>query len=553
MSSKYTEAFDSLKSNEQTKRERVERVLSAKNVCSDEITVQSSASGAVKAHRRNPANKRAAASITIVIMTVIAVAVVLFLCLFLGNSKREPVNIHNILKNAQMVNDDFIGFSIGSKNAEISNDGYSVNRYNAAPDTETDENGATGLIAITENLEAEEVRFTLPSSFEEITNDDIAEYGAITKFFIMNNILYVEITAHEAIESDEVKESDYFLIGRTHAVFAIDLDSKKVYSLLDSFLNLGFRSGGEYPIVYDENWPYYGLCFALQHGLLITNRSVVNVKSETYFIDLHDNTLELKKVADTEAGAHFYVQDIHNNIYLIEDSEHHWDADMYDLNYINILTCDETNYDYFISTDKQIYRALKSSHTAIRTETAMNEYYGDVESLQKDKTWRAETSSSHKILTDRVGEDHYLDGGKWMLKNGKIVRIATDYCFNVDGKIISHVWIYNDDHRYEESVLYLCEESQITADFEYIDIYNSDNYVKYDKIAGYTHTEEDRYYPKYTITLTGHGCVLTEYFDGRAGHGKKYKMTVIDDDIELIEIKPIYNGFEVISKIVFLS
>lgn len=52
MSSKYTEAFDSLKSNDETKRERTERILAAQSAATQEKTARTGTLIAAKTRRR---------------------------------------------------------------------------------------------------------------------------------------------------------------------------------------------------------------------------------------------------------------------------------------------------------------------------------------------------------------------------------------------------------------------------------------------------------------------------------------------------------------------
>lgn len=530
MSDKYTEAFDSLTSDEDTKRKRTERILSAQSANADEITVQTGTASAAKVRRHIFSGKRGVA----LIMAAVMLISVLFLGLFFWlNNKSHYNNIYDLMKNVQMINEDFIGFSLSSvknKNAKQKNKAAISNV--AYAETGSDNTDTNGLVAITEDFETEEVCFKKANSAEEITNEDINQFGAITQFFVMNNLLFIEITEHEALNTNEVEENSYFTLGNGCAVFVVDLDSKKVYSMVDVFTD-------------QDLWNGRVLYFNLEHGLLSTNPDIANTPSATYFIDLQDNNLELIKVADTPCGE--YLQDKYKNIYLIDDTYHHPELNLYKFEYIDLLICDNSNYEYFLSTDKQIYRAFKSNF-----EYGYNhQYYTDIESLQADKTWHKDYSSSNKILMNQLPYSTYFQGGSWMLKDGRIVRIAdyfnhTAYCYNVDGKIIAHI-----KNKEEEAILYLCDESQITADFEYIDLYFN-GYADYDRVISYT---TDSYICRYNIQVGRTGLILTEYsvvlYDDTPP--KRYKIVVNDGSIELVPIEPIYNGFEIVSEIIFLS
>lgn len=466
-------------------------------------------------------------------------SVALFLGLFLGlRTKSFNENIHALMKNVQMVNENFIGFSLNGASKKIADKNYQAAVFNADSAEESayeNDSDINGLFAINENLEAEEVRFKKLFNSKEITNEDINRYGAVTQFFVMNNLLFMKITANEYLDSSEVEEDDYFSLTHYSSVaFAIDLDSKNIYSLTDLGLDLDSLSYG---------YSSMSFSFSLCHGLLFINPGIVNVPHATYVIRSQDSKLELKKVADTVGGE--YLQDKYKNIYLIDNENKflHPDANEYDLNYIDILTCDNTNYAYFLSTDKQIFRALKSScHIDSKSEN-----YSYVESLQADKTWQQESSSSNKILRNQLAYSTSSQGGEWMLKEGKIVRIASNlpgqaYCYNVDGKLIAH--ISNDE---EEVVLYMGDENRFLSNSEYIDFYHG--YDDYEKIVDYTRS--NRQFCKFNIQVTGLGHILTVFESDNSS--KRYKISVRDGNIELSEIKPIYNGFELVNEIVFLS
>ena len=467
--------------------------------------------------------KKRAAIITVALISVLAVAAAICAGLFLRQRTQPDFseNIHSLMNGTHLANEDFVGFALHSarkRNDEASlcvRSAHSV--IKAEPDT---------LVAVNEKFTADEVRFDrLSDKNREITQKDITEYGAITQFAVMNDILFIEITARDAVTSNEIKEDSYFTLSSSSAVFAVDLESGKTSSVRDACMDAGIYRAKE------------TIYFDIRYGLLFTNPGIVPRLQETYLVQLQDGIFSLKKVAGTAAGE--YIQDKYKNIYLFDDG--YIDPDDYDLNLVTLFTYDDKIYDYFESADHQIFRALKSDLIN------GNGNYSTVESLQEDGRWARETSSSDKVLRDQLDYSAYYQGGEWMLKEGKIVRIAdsargTLACYNVDGKLIAH--LKNDS---EEVVLYIGDENQVTPDFQYI-YFDSEGYGGYEKIVSFE-TESRGYH--YWISVKGTAHILKEYGDDDSF--RQYKMTADGGKIELTEIRPMYNGAEMTEEIIFLE
>ena len=382
------------------------------------------------------------------------------------------------------------------------------------------------------------------NKLKKVNIENITELGTVTQIYLMNDFLFVEITDKNAVRSDEIKEDGYFSICDKNAVFAVDLNTKNVYSLDNIFSDMDL-------LLKDNTQP---ISFSVEHGLLFTNPGLVNSNDKdyyihrTYFLTVRENNLELIKISDTVAGN--YLQDIHGNVYLIEDEPDRYpvDENLYTFEHIKLLKAPVNGrvYSYFLSTDRQVYRALNDS----LTENGKTQRYNTAESLQADGSWSAETSSSDKILRSHLAYSEDFYGGEWMLKDGKIVRIATRYanpagdCYNVDGKLIAHT----ADER-QETILSLGDANQVTADFEYFNFNNG--FDSYDIIANYEYdenrTQKDL---KYYIEITRLGYVLTSY-DRDTDNHKKYKIETDNSRILLTEITPPNNGAELFNAIIF--
>lgn len=382
------------------------------------------------------------------------------------------------------------------------------------------------------------------NKLKKVNIENITELGAITQYFIMNDFLFVKVTDKNAVRSGEIKEDGTFSICDENTVFAVDLNTKNVYSLENIFSDMDL-------LLKDNTQP---ISFSVEHGLLFTNPGLVNSNDKdyyiyrTYFLTVSDNKLQLIKISDTIAGN--YLQDIHGNVYLIEDEPDRYpvDENLYTFELIKLLKAPihDRVYSYFLSTDRQVYRTLNDS----LTENGKTCRYNTVESLQADGSWSAETSSSDKILRNQLAYSEDFYGGEWMLKDGKIVRIATNYadraveCYNVGGKLIALI----ADER-QETILSLGDANQITADFEYFNFNNG--FDNYDKIATYdydeNHTQNDL---NFYIKINGLGHVLTSY-DQDTHTRKKYKIETNGNRILLTEITPPNNGEELLNGIVF--
>lgn len=466
--------------------------------------------------------KKRAAIITVALVSALVVVAAICIGLFFGQRAKADFNenIHRLMNGTQLANEEFVGFALHS--AHQSGDAKAFRTVSTESAAET---GTDTLVAIDGNFTAEEVKFNgiAAESPKEITQQDINEYGAITQIAVMNNILFIQITARDAVTSDEIKEDTYFTLSLSSAVFAVDLETGKVSSVRDACLDVGLHEAAE--IMY----------FDMRYGLFFTNPGIASRRQETYIIQLQEGVFRLAKVADTPQGE--YVQDIYNNIYLLDDGD--LNPKDYDRNLVTLFTFDDKIYDYFMSSDKRIFRALKSDfdyHT---------ENYNTVESLQADGRWAAETSSSDKILRNQLTYSNDFHGGEWMLKEGKIMRIAsyadgTLDCYNVNGKLIVHL-----KNGREEVILYIGDESQITSDFQYID-FDTDGYADYVKIACF---ETDSPVYRYSISISGTTHILKEY--NADNSFRQYKIAVIDGKIETSEIKPMYNGVEISEEIIF--
>lgn len=467
--------------------------------------------------------KKRVTIIAVTLIFVLTIAAAIMAGLFFGQRTQPNFseNIHRLMNDTYLVNKDFVGFALHS--ARERGDGtascVSTAKSVVKPGTST-------LVAVNEKFTAEEVRFDNLSDETrgEVMQSDINEYGAITQFAVMNDILFIEITARDAVTSNEIKEDSYFTLSSSSAVYAVDLESGKTSSVMDAYVDAGLYETG--------NTMY----FDIRYGLLFTNPGIVTRRHETHLIQLEDGVFKLAKVADTVNGE--YIQDKYKNIYLFDDG--YINPDDYDLNLVTLFTYDDKIYDYFESTDHQIFRALKNNR-------ADNGTYLAVESLQEDGRWARETSSSDKILRNQLTYSDAFQGGEWMLKEGKIVRVAysergTLDCYNVDGKLIAH--LKNDS---EEVVLYIGDENQITPDFQYI-YFDSEGYGGYEKIVSFE-TESPVY--RYWISVKGAAHILKEYGDDDSF--RQYKMTAEGGKIELTEIRPMYNGVEMTEEIIFLE
>lgn len=342
----------------------------------------------------------------------------------------------------------------------------------------------------------------------------------------MNNILFIEITAREAVTDNVIKEDSYFALNYLYSdVFAVDLESGKVTSVREACLDAGLHQVVERTMYFD-----------IKYGLFYSNAGIVTEREETFLMQMQDGVFRLQKVSETWLG--LYIQDKYKNVYLIDTEA--TDPNDYDLNLVRLLTLDGKTYDYFESTEHEIFRALRSDRDR-------NGNYNTVESLQADGHWAKETSSSDKVLRNQLSYSDAFQGGEWMLKEGKILRIA-DYaggiitCYNVDGILIAH--LKNDS---EEVIFTFSDEEQVTPDFQCLDFY-TDGYADYERIVSF---ETDSHEFKYWISVNDSAHILKIYNEDYSF--RQYKMTAEDGKIRLTEIKPMYNGVEISEEITFLE
>ena len=154
MSSKYTEAFDSLKSNDETKRERTERILAAQSAATQEKTARTGTLSAAKTRRRFFAGKRGVALLTTIAVFVAAIAVSVPLGISIYN-KNGLLNAMAQLKNTFVDMDGIAAFGVwnapdsSSKSRGISNVSYVKSSSPSAADdfVTTGETGAADIPA----------------------------------------------------------------------------------------------------------------------------------------------------------------------------------------------------------------------------------------------------------------------------------------------------------------------------------------------------------------------------------------------------------------------
>lgn len=154
MSSKYTEAFDSLKSNDETKRERTERILAAQSAATQEKTARTDTLSAAKTRRRFFAGKRGVALLTTIAVFVASIAVSVPLGISIYN-KNGLLNAMAQLKNTFVDMDGIAAFGVwnapdsSSKSRGISNVSYVKSSSPSAADdfVTTGETGAADIPA----------------------------------------------------------------------------------------------------------------------------------------------------------------------------------------------------------------------------------------------------------------------------------------------------------------------------------------------------------------------------------------------------------------------
>ena len=449
-------------------------------------------------------------------------------------------NISSLMMNTKLSNEGFSGFSlidskqnVGTKT--LANNGDVINKKISTKKIKLmdEDDGFNKLICVNDNFETEEISFQKISSAEQITLADIAQYGVITQFGIMNNLLFIQITSNDTVKSDAVTESDYFTMGSSYAIAVVDLNTKNVY-----FLN-NVESLSDYGI----------LDFELCYGLIGVNLNILNVSPTGYYsINVNNDNLIVEKVAEREAYLYSrLLLDKYNNTYIINainsNSYASIDFSKVDVNKVNLLTCDYGIYEFFISTECEIFRALKSSF-----ENEVNSMkYSQVEKLQADGTWVLTNETSDKIIRNQLTDSKYFQGGDWLLINGNIVRIVyngaklNEVCYNIDGKILAY---RRTDEL--ESFLYIGDISDFSLNSNYINLYKSGT-NNYKSIISEPVIDD---FIRLNTALTRTGYILKH--DTNSGR-VTYRINVQDGEIQLDKVEVMYNGFEVVSDIIFLT
>ncbi len=223
MSSKYTEAFDSLQSDENIKHERAKRIISLQNASDNGITVQTGATSA--AILRNPifSGKRGVALIlAMVFFFAVAVSVPLGIFLYnnrgllgaMANLKNTFVDMEGVAAfgvwnapdsnsdTASISNVSYIKADSASRKNEkiklaedkkdggvISGDWSDDDRYEWESDYDWDPTKANVLISISENGKIDEVIYERTNGRGQVRQDVL---GNASKVYVSNGFTYVE-------------------------------------------------------------------------------------------------------------------------------------------------------------------------------------------------------------------------------------------------------------------------------------------------------------------------------------------------------------------------
>lgn len=121
MGSKYTEAFDSLKSDEQTRRERTERILSARNDGDKIVHEGAGAVSAVKARKHIFAGRRGIALITAIVLFV---SVAAFSITMVIRTAGSVPGILKLLKDTYVDMDGIAAFGVWNAPDSVEESGY---------------------------------------------------------------------------------------------------------------------------------------------------------------------------------------------------------------------------------------------------------------------------------------------------------------------------------------------------------------------------------------------------------------------------------------------
>ena len=148
MSSKYKDMFDSLKSDENTKRERAEKILSMQDADNGEITVQTGTGSAAKLRRNFFAGKRGIAILTAIFVFI---AAAISIPTIIGLNGGGLLKAMSMLKDTYVDMDGVAAFGVwnapdsSSETARISNVSY-VNASYAS-----DKNVQTALATLSDD------------------------------------------------------------------------------------------------------------------------------------------------------------------------------------------------------------------------------------------------------------------------------------------------------------------------------------------------------------------------------------------------------------------
>ncbi len=472
------------------------------------------------------------------ILGIISCALVVC-CVVLGLvfGLREPSfkdNMLNLMQGVKLGNDNFIGFSLLNEKDDsavislVSNDVQKsrlVKKTELQADAETFKDGT--LVAVDENYLVEEIYFEKIGSSDNVSLDDIAQFGVITGFGIMDGLLYIQIVSNNQPNIDQIKEADYFSLSKTSLIFVVDLNTRDIYFLNDTITNL-------YDLQDAHSWGVYDI--SLEKCFIGVNLYIENLEGAVYSINVQNGGLLAKRVAGKDANIeNFVVVDHYENKYLMDKQlDSYLDFDKIDSTEgFTILTLDKDKYNYFTSTDNIFYRALKTSDGTY------------VEKLNEDKVWALETGSSDKILRSGIGIDsingRVMVGGDYMLVDGKVKKVATFFGTPVESCFIFGEKIYATVHLDgKESLICLGDKNQVDSEFAGF-LINKDTYKNYSSIV---EIDEDTNFVYLSVYKTRSGYILEKY-------NEKYKIIITNDGISFEEIKPMYNGFEILSDIIY--
>lgn len=480
-------------------------------------------------------SKKWLVAVSIILVIAVAAAAIGVILWLKKNKEIDEFNenLHDMLSNVRLGNENFIGFSSvpETNSASAVNNGLNgeyVNMVLASGEgvknikiTEESE-GKSSLVAVYEDYNAEEVFFEKFDSVDNITVEDISEFGTLTRFGVMNGFLYVEITSNSYVTSSELKEDEYFEVNNTTMLVVVDLETRNLYNVNDT-LKETFGSVGVWNVTFESD-------------LIGININYIGLPHQGYYdLVVENDKLVARKIGD---AGDFYegnmLVDKYNNRYLIDDGDFEYNLSKINLNVFTMLVC-EDEYEYFMSTDKTVYRAPIVRQDYFR--------FTNVERLDANKTWTAETSSSDLMIRDQItfSSTSAFYGGDFMLVDGVLVQVAQflntpgNSCYRFGNKIYATIFMET-----EERLIYLCNASDVTVDFDCIRVDES-NYQDFTAIEI---IEEDTNVIYLSIDKTRTGYILLKYKE-------RFKIIETADGIDFVKITPIYNGFEFLSDIVY--